>query len=66
MLLKAEPLEQAATVSRKMADVERTTDGALLLNADPAWVASIKEVLASKDVRVSKISVRRPQQSTAA
>ncbi len=66
MLLKAEPVEQAEAVSRKMGDVERTTDGALLLNANPAWVASIKEVLASKVFRVSKISVRRPQQSTAA
>ena len=42
-----------------MVGVERTAEGALLLEANPAWAASIKEVLASKGVRVTKMSAWR-------
>ena len=49
-----------------MVRVERTADGALLLEADPAWAGSIYMVLVSKGVRVGEMSAWRPAQSTAA
>lgn len=35
--------------------MERTIDGALLLDADPTWAEAIKMVLVSKGVRVSEL-----------
>ena len=37
LLVRAEPLELAEELSRRMVKVERTIDGALLLEADPEW-----------------------------
>ncbi len=36
LLVRARPLEQAERISRTMVEV-RVVDGALLLDADPAW-----------------------------
>jgi hypothetical protein len=37
VLIKAQPLEQAERISRSMVEVVRVVEGALLLEADPAW-----------------------------
>ena len=66
LLVRAESLQWAEELCRKMVGVERTTDGALLLEADPAWAASIEEVLTSKGVRVSQISAWRLAHSSTA
>ncbi|HZB10078.1 MAG TPA: hypothetical protein VE525_13310 [Rubrobacter sp.] len=66
LLVRAEPPEWAEELSRRMVRVERTADGALLLEADPAWAGSIYMVLVSKGVRVGEMSAWRPAQSTAA
>ena len=55
LLVRAEPLEWAEEVSQRMVDVERTEDGALLLDVDPAWAGSINTVLVAKGVRVSEL-----------
>jgi hypothetical protein len=39
-----------------MVNVMRTTDGALLLDADPAWAGAINKVLVSKGVSVSELA----------
>ena len=36
LLVRAQPLEQVERISRSMVDVQ-LVDGALLLDADPAW-----------------------------
>ncbi len=43
-----------------MVDV-RVVDGALLLDADPAWAGAINTVLVTKGVRVSELC--RPQKA---
>jgi hypothetical protein len=50
-----------------MVDVVRIVDGALLLDADPAWVGAIKAVLANKGVRVSELiaAARLPETEAA-
>ena len=58
LLVKAHPLEQAERISRSMVEV-RVVDGALLLDADPAWAGAINIVLVTKGVRVSELC--RPQ-----
>ena len=58
LLVRAQPLEQAEWISRSMVEV-RVVDGALLLDADPAWAGAINTVLVTKGVRVSKLC--RPQ-----
>ena len=55
LLVRAEPLEWAEEVSQRMIHVERTMDGALFLEADPAWAGSINMVLVAKGVRVSEL-----------
>ncbi len=41
LLVRAEPLGLAEKVSRRMVDVVRVADGALLLEADLAWAGAI-------------------------
>ena len=54
LLVKAHPLEQAERISRSMVEVQ-VVDGALLLDADPAWAGAINTVLVTKGVRVSEL-----------
>jgi hypothetical protein len=64
LLVKAEPLRLAEDISRRMVDVVRVVDGALLLNADLAWAGAFNTVLVEKGVRISELRhVRRPQQT---
>ena len=64
LLVRAEPLELAEEVSRRMVDVVRVEDGALLLDADTARARAINTVLVEKGVRVSELRhLRRPQQT---
>ncbi len=65
LLARAEPLERAEELSQKMVRVERTTDGALLLEADPAWAGQINLVLVSKGVRVTELSAWQPGSAAA-
>jgi hypothetical protein len=63
LLVRAEPLSLAEEISRKMVDVVRVVDGALVLLADPAWAGAINTVLVKKGARVSELRrVRRPRQ----
>jgi hypothetical protein len=55
LLVRAEPLEWAKEVSPRIANVERTMDGALLLDADPAWAGAINTVLVMKGVRINEL-----------
>jgi hypothetical protein len=54
LLVRAEPLGLAEEVSRRIVDV-RVVDGALLLDADPAWAWAINIVLVTKGVMVSEL-----------
>jgi hypothetical protein len=64
LLVRAEPLTLAEQISHRMVDVVRVVDGALLLDADPAWAGAINTVLVKKGARVSELRhVRRPQQT---
>jgi len=64
LLVKAEPLGLAEEISQRMVDVVRVVDGALLLDADPAWAGAINTVLLEKGVRVRELRhLRRPQQT---
>jgi hypothetical protein len=56
LLVRAEPLEWAEEISQRMVHVERLMDGALLLDADPAWAGAINSVLVKKGVRVSELA----------
>ena len=58
LLVRAYPLEQAERISRSIAQV-RVVDGALLLDADPAWAGAINTVLVTKGVRVSELCADR-------
>jgi len=58
LLVRAEPLEWAEEISQRMVDVVRIVDGALLLDADPAWAGAINTVLVMKGVRVNELSAR--------
>ncbi len=55
LLVKAEPMGLAEEIVRMMVDV-RVVEGALLLDADPAWAGAISTVLAKKGVRVSELT----------
>ena len=64
LLVRAEPLGLAEEVSRRIVDVVRVVDGALLLDADLAWAGAINTVLVKKGVRVSELRhLRRPRQT---
>jgi hypothetical protein len=54
LLVRAEPLGLAEDVSRKMVKTQ-VVDGALLLDADPAWAWAINTVLVTKGLRVSEL-----------
>ena len=54
LLVRAEPLALAEAVSRRMVEV-RVVDGALLLDADPAWAWAINTVLVKKGLRISEL-----------
>jgi hypothetical protein len=54
LLVRVEPLEWAEEISRRIVDVERLEDGALLLDADPSWAGAIDAVLVKTSVRVSE------------
>ncbi len=54
LLLRAQPLGAAEELSRRMVEV-RVVDGALLLDADPAWAGAINTVLVKKGVRVNEL-----------
>jgi hypothetical protein len=56
LLVRAEPLEQAEQVCRRMVATRvLSTDDALELEVDPAWAWAIKAVLAEKKVWVKEI-----------
>ncbi len=64
LLVRAHPLEQAERISRAIVAGVRVVDGALLLDADPAWAGAINTVLVKKGVRASELRhVRRPPQT---
>ena len=54
LLVRAQPREQAERICRSMVEV-RLVDGALLLDADPAWAGAINTVLIKKGVEVSEL-----------
>ena len=56
LLVRAEPLGLAEEISNRMVEVVRVGDGALLLDADPAWAGAINTVLVKKGVRVSELA----------
>ena len=55
LLVRAEPLGLAEDVCRRMVDVVRVVDGALLLEANPVWAGAINTVLVTKGVRVNEL-----------
>jgi hypothetical protein len=64
LLVRAEPLRLAEYISRKMVDVVRVVDGALLLDADPSWAGALNTVLVKKGAQVSELRrVSRLQQA---
>ena len=58
LLVRAEPLGLAERVCRRLVGDVRITDGALWLDADPAWSGAVNTVLVKKGVRVSEL-IRR-------
>jgi hypothetical protein len=54
LLVRAEPLVLAEDVAQKMVKT-RVVDGALLLDADPAWAWAINTVLVKKGLKVSEL-----------
>jgi hypothetical protein len=64
LLVRAEPLGLAEEVCRRMVDVVRVVDGALLLDTNLAWAGAINAVLVKKGARVSELrQLRRPLQT---
>jgi hypothetical protein len=64
LVVRAEPLDLAEELSRRMVEA-RVKDDALLLEADPGWAGAINTVLVMKGVRVSELRyVKRPQQTS--
>jgi hypothetical protein len=55
LLVIAEPLDVAERLCDRMAKVRGVVDGALLLEADPAWANPINNVLVHKGVRVKRL-----------
>lgn len=60
LLVRAEPLELAERVCRRLVREIRVTDDALWLDADPAWSGALNTVLVKKGARVNEL-VRRPR-----
>lgn len=65
LLVRAEPLEWAEEISKRMVHVERTLDGGLLLDVDPAWAGAINTVLVAKGVGISELTARQPERRAA-
>lgn len=64
LLVRAEPLGLVEEVCRRMVDVVRVVDGALLLDANLAWAGAINTVLVKTGTRVSELrQLRRPLQT---
>ena len=64
LLVKAEPLGLAEMIARRMVSVVQVIDGALLLQADPAWAGALNTVLVKRGVRISELRpVRRRRQT---
>ena len=55
LMVGVRPLRLAETVCRRLVEEVRVVDGALLLDADPAWAGAINTVLVKKGVRVSEL-----------
>ena len=55
LLVRAEPPGLAEEVCRRMVDVVRVVDGALLLEANSVWAGAINTVLVTKGVRVNEL-----------
>jgi len=55
LLLRAESLEQAEQICRRMVARVLSTEDALQLEVDRAWTAAIKKVLDKEGVRVSEL-----------
>ena len=53
--VRAEPLQWAQEISKRMVDLVRVEDGALLLEAEPEWAGAINTVLVAKGVRVNEL-----------
>jgi hypothetical protein len=66
LLVRAEPLGLAEEISHRMVDVVRVVDGALLLDADPAWAGAINTVLVKKGVRVNELRSAQGEHSSPA
>lgn len=59
LVVRAEPLVLAAEIARRIVEVVRLEDGALLLDVDPAWAGALNVVLVKKGVRVSELTRAR-------
>lgn len=55
LLVRARPLELAEMVCRRIVGEVRIVDGALLLDAGPAWGGAINTVLVKKGLRVTEL-----------
>jgi hypothetical protein len=55
LLVRAEPLGPARRLCLRMVEEVHEADGALLLDADPAWAAAINTVLVKKGLRISEL-----------
>jgi hypothetical protein len=55
LVLRAEPLDQAERICNNLIEGVRVVDGALLVEADPAWAEAINAVLVERGVRVSEL-----------
>jgi hypothetical protein len=55
LLVRTEPLQWAKEISKRMVDVVRLEDDALLLDADPELTGAIKRVLVSKGLKIKEI-----------
>ena len=59
ILVRAEPVEEAVEIARRLAGVEevKMTDGALMVSADPERIAEINEKLVGAGLRISELRV---------
>jgi hypothetical protein len=55
LLVRAEPLGLAEQICKRMVEVERVEDGALLLDVAPAWAAAVNTVLIEKGLTVMEL-----------
>ncbi len=55
LVVRAEPMELAEQICRRLVVEVRVTEGAFLLVVDPAWAGAINTVLVKKGVRVGEL-----------